>query len=97
MSYWDQATLAGDGEFLQRVAACVSNEDPAPADPPSWAYDHRWQVAAAPGFADAYASAIAADVPNPGRDPAVISDAQILAAVQALLGGTTTEGSDTDE
>jgi hypothetical protein len=41
-------------------------------------------MAAAPGFADAYASAVAGGVPAPGRDPSVISDAQILSAIQAL-------------
>ena len=84
MSYFDQSTLARDGDFNQRIAACVSNELPD-VYPPEWAAAHQWQIAAAPGFADAYASAIAGDVPNPGRDPAVISDAQILSAVQAEL------------
>lgn len=84
MSYFDQSLLAFDGDFLSRVTACVSNEART-IDPLAWANDHRWQMAAAPGFADAYASALAADVPNPGRDAAVISDAQILAAVQSLL------------
>lgn len=84
MSYFDQSALARDSDFTLRIAACVSNEDPA-VNPPQWATEHQWQIAAAPGFADAYSSAVAGDVENPGRDPSVISDAQILSAVQAVL------------
>ena len=42
-------------------------------------------ISAAPGFADAYEYAINSDNPNPGKDPAVITDAMILGAVQALF------------
>lgn len=86
MAYMDQATLSRDGDFNQRIAACAVIEvDAAKDDPLAWAADHQWEVAAAPGFADAYASAIAAGVERPGADASVISDAQILAAVQALF------------
>ena len=53
----------------------------------TWAATHVWAVAAAPGFADAYSSALAGGVPTPGRDPAVITDAMLLGAVQALAAG----------
>ncbi len=36
---------------------------------------------------DQYASALAAGIPNPGRDESVITDADILAAVQASWPG----------
>ena len=84
MAYWEQSELARDGDFNLRIAACVSNEN-RDANPLQWAAEHQWAIAAAPGFADAYSSAVAGDIENPGRDPAVISDAQILAAVQAAL------------
>ncbi len=84
MSLFDQSALARDGDFNLRLAACVSNET-REVNPLQWASEHQWQIAAAPGFADAYSSAVAGDVDNPGRDPSVISDAQILAAVQAEL------------
>ena len=42
-------------------------------------------MAASPGFADAYEYALNTDVERPGNDPAVITDGQILAAVQALV------------
>jgi len=85
MGYSDQALLSADQDFWQRIAACAAVEiDLAGVQPVQWAADHVWLIAAAPGFADAYASAIAGDVDRPGNDPAVISDAQILAAVQAI-------------
>jgi len=87
MGYWDQSLLSNDDDFIQRVAACAAVEVTLPdfMSPLGWANENIWLVAAAPGFADAYSSAIAGNVPTPGRDPSVISDAQILAAVQALL------------
>lgn len=86
MAYWDQAQLSRDPDFTQRLAAAGAVEvTAAAADPLGWAVEHQWAVAASPGFADAYASAVASGVERPGQDPAVISDAQILAAVQALF------------
>ena len=56
---------------------------PATLHPTAWADQNQWQIAAAPGFAEAYQYALDTGVENPGNDPAVITDAQILAAVQA--------------
>lgn len=87
MAYSDQALLSADGDFVQRIAACAAVEidlTPPAEQPVQWAYDHVWKIAAAPGFADKYASALAGGVPRPGNDQAVISDGEILAAVQAL-------------
>ena len=91
MAYYDVSLLQQDQDFRNRVAACYSTElvanDVLPVgmnDPWSWAATYAWAMASAPGFADAYASAIAGSVPNPGRDPSVISDAQILSAVQHI-------------
>ena len=89
MAYWDQALLSTDSDFLQRVAACAAVEiELGSTHPLSWANEHGWAIAASPGFADQYASAIAGGVQRPGRDPAVITDGQILSAVQALETGT---------
>jgi len=82
MAYWDVASLAGDDQFLRRVKACASVEQVP--DPEFWAVAHIWQIAAQPGFGDAYASALVSGVPEPGKDPSVISDSQILSAVQLL-------------
>jgi len=86
MSYFDQALLSRDPDFAQRLAACAAVEvELGEQHPLDWAVANQWTVAASPGFADAYASAVAAGVERPGMDPSVISDAQILSAVQALF------------
>jgi hypothetical protein len=91
MAYFDQATLSRDGDFMLRLAACAAVEITlGDAQPLDWAAEHQWQVAASPGFADAYASAVANGVERPGQDPSVISDAQILSAVQTLFPGDLT-------
>lgn len=82
-TYWDVSLVSADVDLQTRVAACAAVEG-ITDDPPQWSYDHRWQMAAQPGWADAYASALAGGVPDPGRDPAVITDPQILSAVQAV-------------
>ena len=87
MSYHGQALLAQDLEFRHRVTACVGTQF-TNMPPQSWTDQHIWQVAAAPGFGDAYTYALETNVENPGADPAVISDEQILAAVQAVIQGT---------
>lgn len=84
---YDQASLAQDADFYLRVSACAQNEiDLAGEQAMAWGAAHVWAVAAAPGFADAYASAIVSGVEFPGRDPAVITDEQIIAAVVAEAG-----------
>jgi hypothetical protein len=83
MAFSDVALLASDPDFTQRVAACAAIEKVL-GDPSAWASGQRWAMAAMPGFGDAYASALASGVERPGWDAAVITDAQILSAVQAI-------------
>lgn len=88
MGYSDVAALAIDADFRLRTVACHAGETfGSPQTPQSeiWQRDHGWEVASAPGFGDAYASALAGSVDRPGNDPAVISDDQILSAVQAII------------
>lgn len=88
MAYSDVAALAADTDFALRTQACYASENPAAAvgsAPAEWQATHAWAMAGQPGFGDAYASAVESGVPRPGNDPAVISDAQILAAVQSLV------------
>lgn len=84
MAYSDVALLANDGDFINRVAACATIEM-LPESGYEWAYAHNWPMASTPGFGDKYASALAANIPRPGNDPAVISDGDILSAVQSLM------------
>lgn len=85
--YYDQSLLSVDFDFRQRVAACIAEGalGPPGEHPTTTADRILWQVSAAPGFAEAYAYAIATGVENPGRDPSVITDAQILTATTEAL------------
>lgn len=88
MAYSDIALLARDLDYTARVTAAYASEtltEPEPVNPEIWSRDHAWEMAAQPGFGDAYASALAGGVVRPGNDPAVISDAQILAAIQSVI------------
>lgn len=88
--YYDVASLARDQDFIFRVTAAYAQEltadDIIPVDPYSWAIQHQWAAASAPGFGDAYAFAVNSDPPNPapGKDPSVITDGQILSVVQHI-------------
>jgi hypothetical protein len=83
MSYSSINKCAGDEAFLGRIAACAAQE--GAADPDSAKYALRWPVASASDIEAAYASALAANHPDPGGDDSVITDQQILSAVQANL------------
>jgi hypothetical protein len=88
MSFSDVAALATDRDFRDRIAACYSQEqEPVVGGmhPLTWTDTYQFNIAGAPGFGDAYASAIAGGVEFPGKDPAVITDAMLLGAVQALI------------
>lgn len=85
MSYSSQAQLSNDTMFRDRIASCAAVEAPKTHQPKQWADDHIWWIAASPGFADAYEYALNTGVPNPGNDPAVITDAQILSSVQYIV------------
>ena len=80
--YLTVATIAADQTMRQRVAACAAQE--GETAPENWAYTNAYLWAASPGWDDAWESAVAAGNPAPGADPAVITDPQILAAVQQL-------------
>ena len=82
MAYWDVAQIASDVDLGQRVTAAAAQE--GRGDPPGWTAQHVWDYASQPGWGDAWASAVAGGNEAPGRDPAVITDGQILSAVQAI-------------
>lgn len=93
MAYADIAALQIDPDFSRRTMAAYAQETLADqgndTDPGSWQAFHSWDMASQPGFGEAYASALVnhPDEPDyrPGNDPAVITDGQILSAVQGLL------------
>lgn len=82
MAYSDVAQLSADNDFILRTRACAATE--GAVDPVQWAADNQWQMAAMPGFGEKYAYAVATDNPRPGHDQSVISDPDILSAVQSL-------------
>jgi hypothetical protein len=82
MSYYDVASMSADLDLTSRVAACAAQE--SIPDPREWAADNMLTVAASPGWGDSWASAVASGNEAPGRDAAVITDASILSAVQAI-------------
>lgn len=87
MAYFDIFSLQADTDFINRVSACYVTEVDEATNPNPWTPDHIWQIAAAPGFGEAYESAVLNGVARPGKDQSVISDLQILAAVQAAIAG----------
>jgi hypothetical protein len=86
VAYFDVYSMTQSGSLRGRLSAAASTEPDGPADPEGWANEHRWEIVSAPGWGDAWASAVAADNPDPGADPGVITDGMILAEVQAVLG-----------
>lgn len=82
MAYSDVAMLSADNDFILRTRAAVAQE--GEADVITWSNEHQWQMAGMPGFGDKYAYAVNNGHPRPGNDQAVISDPEILAAVQSL-------------
>ena len=73
------------------MAACFAEQTTGTEQPEALASVHMWRIAADPTIADAYAYGVDTDVPNPGRDEAVVTDAAILAAVTAIVAPDTPE------
>jgi hypothetical protein len=88
MSYKTQALLAKDDQLLARATACAATE--GIFEPAQWAYAHRWQLSAEPGWDAAYSYAVTANVPNPGNDEGCITDGMILTSVQAMVNAEAT-------
>jgi hypothetical protein len=84
MALIDTANLARDADFRERIAAAAAAYD-LDLHPTAWADQHQWTIAAVEEVAAAYAYAIAVGVERPGLDPSVITDAQIVEAVQGLM------------
>lgn len=90
MSYWSISQMHGSPTLRQRITACCAQE--GAADPEQTANDIMWTVCASPGWGEAWDYAVAQAIQagpqnatDPGMDPAVITDAQILSAVQGAI------------
>jgi hypothetical protein len=84
MSYTTIYANANDEHFQQRLMAAAAQEG---HENPEYAMSVllRWKVASATDIEQAYEYAINSGNPDPGGDPTVITDAQILAKVQPIL------------
>ena len=83
MSYSSIAKSYTDQALTARVTACCAAE--GAADPQTTAYGIMWPIVCASDVEAAYETALASQNPNPGGDPAVITDQMILSHVQAAL------------
>jgi hypothetical protein len=81
VSYSTINVCAHDAALLGRIAAAAAQE--GTVSPESVAHQLVWPIAAESDVEAAYASALAAGNPDPGGDPAVITDGMILSGVQA--------------
>lgn len=86
MAYATIAAMAQDLALFQRLTAAAAEEHKT-RPYPDWVDTYRWDLAATPGWAAAWESAVANLNPDPGNDPAVITDGMILAAVQPMGAG----------
>ena len=83
MSYATINLCANDPALQGRVTACCAQE--GAESPQSAMYQLIWPLSSAADIEAAYASALAADNPDPGGDETVITDGMILSAVQANM------------
>lgn len=90
MAYLDIANMTQSVNLTNRLNAAAAQEQANGAQlipdlPEVWVSVNRWKLVAAPGWADAWASAVASGHEDPGADPAVITDGMILSQVQEVL------------
>ena len=83
MSYSTVHTCANDLSLRARATAACAQE--GAVSPESAVTYVMWPLASASDVEAAYESALAANNPDPGGDPSVITDGMILANVQANL------------
>ncbi len=83
MSYATIAAITQSGALYQRLTAAAA-EEAKDTTPGSWVSNHIWELAASPGWAGAWESAVENGVTDPGANEAVITDGMILSAVQPI-------------
>ncbi|WP_232676665.1 hypothetical protein [Nocardioides sp. R-C-SC26] len=96
MSAGGVVAIAADKALLLRIAAVRAIAGGA-GDPMQWATANRWRLAGTAGWAQAYESALAADIADPGSDARVITDEQIADAVTDLTAALAQEAAGAQE
>jgi len=89
-SYLAISQIAADPHMAERVRSCYAQQ--TGDDPVQWTFDNRYQWVG-PGWGSAWESALANGIEEPGLDPSVISDEQILSQVQSMLSEGESHGS----
>jgi hypothetical protein len=84
MGYWALAAMSADAVLASRVTACAAQQ--GIPDPLRWVGEKMPEISAAPGWAEAWTSAVEHGNANPGKDRAVITDEAILTAIRAIRG-----------
>lgn len=88
-SYSSIAHITATPPFQDRLTACAAQQ--GVEDPATWVWNHRWVLASMPGWGGKvdYWQDANPEEPADGwaTDEAVISDADILAAVQPMVHG----------
>jgi len=82
MALSDDAAMMSDADLRSRLIACARRE--GIDNPEQWVIDNLGALAAQPGWSDSWASGVERRRYTVGNDPAVITDGNITAAVQAL-------------
>jgi hypothetical protein len=88
MSYLTQNDIANSQAMQNRVAQAVAQEGLPDQDPDLWTFNNRRTWSSAPGWDAAWESALVSNPDpeyDPGKDPGVITDGQILSQVQSML------------
>lgn len=83
MAYLTVADMVDNESLTRREYAAIAKE--GKDQPEAWQYLYRWRLAASPGWDAAWESAVAGGIEDPGADAGVITDGQILAAVQQII------------
>jgi hypothetical protein len=94
-SYLAIAAIANDEFMRERMTAAATQQahlgnsslvvqGPNGSDPQDWVNRNAYLWAASPSWGEKWASALAGGEEEPGKNEAVITDADILSTVQAL-------------
>lgn len=86
MSY-SQHLLASDAQFAGRIASIMKDEGFSPfgTSAMNLAWQHAEDIAAQPGLAESYHTALLSEVESPGAADDVITDGVLLGAVTAVM------------
>lgn len=79
------AQMVADAPLGSRITAAAALE--RIHNPELWVMQRRWLLVARTDWADAWNSAAAGGVPDPGASDSVVTDQMILSAVQSVRGG----------